>query len=145
MWNLKILSMKSFMSLLFILFSAASYGQDEQLMAVFNDQVDAYNKGDVKRLVDNVSDDFKWFYITADTLLLEVSGKENFRKSMEQYFSAGHNSISSIEESAVDGNRISFKEVVHYKNKKGETVSASAMGIYELKDDKIFRVWYFTD
>ncbi|WOK04472.1 nuclear transport factor 2 family protein [Imperialibacter roseus] len=129
---------------LFACVSAAN-AQNEELLRVFKDQVAAFNEGDVDRLTANVTDDFKWFSLTADTLLLEVEGKENFRQSMKYYFSAGQKSVSTIEQYAVDGERISFREVVSHQNKAGETVSSSAMGIYQIQNGKISRAWYFID
>ncbi|CAD5262741.1 MULTISPECIES: nuclear transport factor 2 family protein [unclassified Imperialibacter] len=128
----------------FVCVSAAN-GQNEELLRVFNDQVAAFNDGDVDRLTANVTDDFKWFSLTADTLLLEVEGKENFRQSMKYYFSTGKKSVSAIEQYVIDGERISFREVVSHKNKAGETVSSSAMGIYQIQNGKICRAWYFID
>lgn len=144
--KLKSSKMKKQITLIVLTFFAFNLvAQNDQLLKIFNDQVDAFNQRDVDRLANNVSDDFKWFYLTSDTLLLEVAGKENFKSSMEGYFSAVPQVFSSIEESSINGNRISFKEVVQYKNKKGETVSSSAMGIYEIREDKISRAWYFID
>lgn len=138
--------MKKQITLIVLTFFALNlFAQQDQVLKIFNDQVEAFNERDVDRLVNNVTDDFKWFYITSDTLLLEVAGKENFKTSMEGYFSAVPSVFSSIEASTTDGNRISFKEVVRYKNKKGETVASSAMGIYEIEENKISRAWYFID
>ena len=120
-------------------------GQSQQILTVFNDQVEAFNQGDIDRLVNNITDDFKWFYLSSDTLLLEVEGKEHFKKSMEGYFSTGQKVLSSIESYTITGNRISFNEMVRYKNKKGEMISSSAMGVYEIRDKKIYRAWYFID
>ncbi len=137
--------MKTIITTLFIIGSIAASAQSDPIPTVLQDQFEAFNTGDIERLVANVSDDFKWFYITSDTLLLEVKGKDAFRKGMESYFGAGVKVNSEIESYAIEGNRISFKEVVSHKNKNGELVSSSAMGIYQLKDEKIFRAWYFID
>ncbi|MEQ8531512.1 MAG: nuclear transport factor 2 family protein [Imperialibacter sp.] len=136
---------KILMGFMLLLAAKEAYAQNEQLLKVFHDQVAAFNEGDVDRLTANVTDDFKWFSLTADTLLLEVAGKENFRLSMKYYFSAGKKSVSTIEQYAVDGERVSFREVVSHKNKAGETVSSSAMGIYQIRNGKISRAWYFID
>jgi hypothetical protein len=131
--------MKSILlSIILFASTSAANAQNEELLRVFNE-------GDVDRLTANVTEDFKWFSLTADTLLLEVAGKENFRQSMAYYFSAGRKSVSTIEQYAVDGERISFREVVSHQNKAGETVSSSAMGIYQIQNGKISRAWYFID
>ncbi|HMU47301.1 MAG TPA: nuclear transport factor 2 family protein [Chitinophagaceae bacterium] len=136
--------MKQLITLLVFLFiTAFAFGQNEKLMQVINDQFDAFNKADVDRLVNNVTDDFKWFFITSDSSGVEVEGKDNFRKSMEDYFKKGRKVTSKMESFVIHDNRISFKEVVSHKNSKGEMVSSSAMGIYEIRGDKISRAWYF--
>ena len=119
--------------------------QSKDLISLLNEQVNAFNQQDVKKLVKNVSDDMKYYYLTADELIIETSGKEAFKTAMINYFKSGIKPQSSIESYVVDGSRISFKEVVSHKNKKGETVSSSAMGVYQYKDDKIVRAWYFID
>ena len=113
---------------------------------MLQDQFDAFNRRDIDHLVDNVTDDFKWYSLTADKLLIETSGKVSFKKSMQDYYKARPQETHSVVESyTINGNRISFKEVVSHQNKDRKTVSSSAMGIYEFKDGKIYRAWYFVD
>ena len=119
--------------------------QSHNLLSLLDDQVDAFNKQDVEKLVVNVTDDMKYFYITADELIVETSGKSAFEDAMKSYFKSGKTPHSVIESYVIDGSRISFKEVVSHINAKGEKVSSSAMGIYQYKDDKILRAWYFID
>ncbi|MEX0289519.1 MAG: nuclear transport factor 2 family protein [Flavobacteriaceae bacterium] len=130
-------------TILFI--SLMTHRQDAKPLKLLNDQVAAFNEQDIDKLVENVSEDFKYFYLTSDELLLEVSGKEKFRKSMEAYFGSGRKVLSTIDDYTIDGNRISFKETVSHLNNSGERVYSSALGIYEVKNDKITRSWYFID
>ena len=118
---------------------------EKEILMLFNSQVNAFNNQDINRLVENVSEDFKYFYITSNDLILEVEGKEQFRQSMEAYFKSGHQTTSKVQDYILTGNRISFKEVVSYKDKAGKQVSSSAMAIYEIKANKITRTWYFVD
>ncbi len=119
--------------------------QNEPVLDILKDQMDAFNEKDVARLVENVTDDFIWYSITSDTLMIEVAGKENFRTSMEAYYQSRPPIESSIESYTIDGNRISFKEVVSHYDENGLKVSSSAMGIYEMRAGKIYRAWYFID
>ncbi len=127
------------------LISLSACVRHEPLLDVLMDQIDAFNQRDVTRLVENVSDDFIWFSITSDTLLTEVAGKENFRVSMEAYYESRPPIESSIESYTIDGNKISFKEVVSHHDENGLEVTSSAMGIYEIRSGKIHRAWYFID
>ena len=119
--------------------------QNEPVLDILKDQMDAFNERDVARLVENVTDDFIWFSITSDTLMIEVAGKENFRTSMEAYYQSRPPIESLIESYTIDGNRISFKEVVSHDDESGLKVSSSAMGIYQMRAGKIYRAWYFID
>ena len=127
------------------MFFLSACAQNEPILDILKDQMDAFNERDVARLVENVTDDFIWFSITSDTLMIEVAGKENFRTSMEAYYESRPPIESLIESYTIDGNRISFKEVVSHDDENGIKVSSSAMGIYEMRDGKIYRAWYFVD
>lgn len=133
-------------SLLSSPFVLSSDHSSKPLLKLLQAQFDAYNQRDIERMVNNVSGDFKWYSLTADKLLVETSGKISFKKSMQDYYQSRPQKIHSIIESyTIDGNRISFKEVVSHQNKEGKKVSSSAMGIYEFKEGKIYRAWYFAD
>ena len=132
--------------LLSILIGAAAlpgFAQEKKAYSLLQNQVDAFNSQDINKLVSNVTDDFKWYYIGPDTLLLEIEGKAHFKKSMESYFGYMNQVNTEITEFTVDNNRISFKEVVQYETASGKKGEATAMGIYEMKDGRIYRAWYF--
>jgi len=135
--------MKQLFTSILLLLATVSFAQENEIHSILQEQVEAFNTKDIDGLVENVTDDFKWYFIGPDTLHLEVSGKENFRKSMESYFNSIAEVKSEIAEYAIDNNRISFKEVVRYVTSSGITQSASAMGIYEMKNGLIYRAWYF--
>ncbi|MEQ9425020.1 MAG: nuclear transport factor 2 family protein [Cyclobacteriaceae bacterium] len=135
--------MKKLLIAALLLLAIEGFGQQNEAFTILQKQVEAFNAKNIDGLVANITDDFKWYYIGPDTLLLEVSGKENFRKSMESYFNSISKVKSEIAEFAIDNNRISFKEVVRYETSAGNAQSASSMGIYEMKNGLIYRAWYF--
>ncbi|MDC8002658.1 nuclear transport factor 2 family protein [Aureisphaera galaxeae] len=136
---------KYLFALVFLLSGSLLWAQDGSLLELFQSQIKAFNTQDVDALVNNVSEDFKYFYITKDELVLEVVGKEAFRNAMEQYFGSGIKVTSEISEYVVQGSIISFKETVSYLNKEGKKVQSSSMGAYQIKDGKITRSWYFIE
>ena len=136
---------KASVIIVLLIFTNFAAAHSTTLLSLLNNQVEAFNQQDVSKLVDNISDDMKYFYLTADELIIETSGKAAFKEAMTNYFKSGNKPHSVIKSHVIDGSRISFKEVVSHKNKKGETVSSSAMGIYQYKDEKIVRAWYFID
>jgi len=130
-------------AVLFLSFTVGLNAQEHEVLRLFLDQVDAYNDKDIQGMTDNLHPDFKWYYITSDSLIQDVIGQEAFKKSMTSYYESLEQVESSIEGYTIEGNRISFKEVVRYTTKSGKSGIASAMGVYHLKDGKIWRAYYF--
>ena len=129
----------------FILFSFSGKAQDDEVLAILNQQVAAFNSGNVEVLVANVTDDFRWYSIAQDSLIVETKGKAQFEFMMNKYYEKGILTTSTIDSYVVDGGRVTFKEVVSYQNREGEMQTASAMGTYQIHDGKIHRAWYFVD
>lgn len=138
--------MKYYLLIFIVLITtSATMAQSNSVLTTLQDQVDAFNERDVERLAKNVSENFKWYYLGSDTLMLEVEGRQNFQQAMEGYFSSFSWVESNITDYVVIGNRITFKEEVSYRTQSGDIATSSSMGIYEIKDGVITRVWYFLD
>lgn len=119
--------------------------QNEPIYSTLMSQVEAFNNRDIEKLTSKISDDFKWYSVGGDTLILEVNGKEDFRKSMESYFINIISNDSEIVEFAIHEDRISFRETVKYKNSRGVSGVSSSMGVYQIKNGLIHRAWYFSE
>ncbi|NND73335.1 MAG: nuclear transport factor 2 family protein [Rhodothermales bacterium] len=109
------------------------------------DQVDAFNGRNVDRLVANISDDFKWYWISSDSLILELEGKPAFAKSMTAYFESYPSVTSTIDDLVVVENRAMFRESVTYTTANDSVARSEAAAIYQVDDSLISRVWYFID
>lgn len=134
---------KAIIYVFFLFASVNTFAQQKEILNVFHSQIKAFNEENVEQMVKNISEDYKYYYVSSDKLLLEVEGKDQFKKSMQSYFGAGMQVKSKILEYSILGNKISFKEEVTYKNKKGKWVSASSLGVYQIEKGKITRTWYF--
>ena len=133
--------------LLFLVLTKAVSTQKSNVLTLLEDQMDAFNQQDIDRLVGNVSDDFIWFSLTTNQLLVETKGKDAFKQSMVKYFKShqSRKSISTIISYSIQGKRISFNEQVQHQDKNGKKITASAMGSYQIEKRKISRAWYFID
>lgn len=129
---------------LFLLISIL-FSQETGIYDVLEKQVKAFNNKDISVMTENLTNDFKWYTITDDSLVTEVSGKDNFKTNMIDYFKFYPEVKSEIEDYVIHKNRISFRESVKYKNKNGQTLISKALAIYEVRNNKIFRAWYFID
>ena len=61
---------------------------------------------------------------------------------MTGYFSHYENVKSTIQSTTISGNKISFEENVSWPE-EDVIQEQSALGVYEIKNGKITRAWYF--
>ncbi|MCB0480985.1 MAG: nuclear transport factor 2 family protein [Flavobacteriales bacterium] len=121
---------------------AFGFGQRSVIEQVLNEQVEAFNQHDVARMAQNVSDDFVWYSVMSDSVTIESSGRAAFTKAMTGYFSHYENVKSTIQSTTISGNKISFEENVSWPE-EDVIQEQSALGVYEIKNGKITRAWYF--
>ncbi|NIP61059.1 MAG: DUF4440 domain-containing protein [Gemmatimonadetes bacterium] len=107
-------------------------------------QMDAFNDHDAPALAAGVTPDFAWFSVRGDSLAVETRGRDAFREGMEAYFASVAGVRSSIEATVELGRFVALRERVRWEDGSGETRSQAALGVYEVVDGQIRRVWYFT-
>ena len=118
-------------------------GQSQEVLELFHRQIDAYNAQDVGSMVDNLHDDFKWYYLGDNELTVDTEGKEAFRKAMTAYYQNFTSVKSEMTNVSVLGNKVSFMETVIYETSSGKSGESKALGMYTFKDGKLFRAYYF--
>lgn len=130
-----------YLSMMCMLLAISSQAQD--VPELIQQQTDAFNNNDLDKMTAQLHEGFKWYWIKADELVLEVEGKEAFRSAMESYYQSIPTVQSEIVELSVLGNRASFLEKVSYTTDQGKHGESRALGTYEFKDGLIYRVWYY--
>ncbi|CAM2068130.1 Nuclear transport factor 2 family protein [Sulfidibacter corallicola] len=123
-------------------YAAFSFSSQDPL-AVVERFVAAFNRHDVKAMLDAVHDDVIWFSVDGATNHPEASGKDALEKGMTGYFTQLPSVRSSLEDAFVVGQTVSVKERAAWKNAEGEERSQAAIGVYEVVGGKIKRCWYF--
>lgn len=107
-------------------------------------QVDAFNDHDPTALAAGVAPDFAWFSVRGDSVAVETRGRDAFLEGMEAYFASVAGVRSSIEGAVESGRFVAIRERVRWEDGSGETRSQAALGVYEVVEGQIRRVWYFT-
>ena len=102
----------------------------------------AFNEHDVEAMAALVAEDFRYFYVVGDSLVAQASSREELRKSMQGYFKGLPSARSEIEEYTVAGSFISVRERAYW-NANGKERSQFSLGVYEVRDGLIRRVWYY--
>jgi len=141
MWK-GIMTAKFYFILLFVLLVGiqALPAQSPDYRLLLENQIRAFNEKDLNTLVENVTDDFVWFYVTEYALAEEVRGKVAFKEAMEDYFRNYDDTKTSMYGITQSGNFISFKETTNWGNGQD---TQSSIAVYQFENNKIKKVWYF--
>lgn len=103
----------------------------------------AYNKGDLKAMLDLTRDDVSWHRIDGETIRTETKGKAALKESLDPYFAGERTTVSRIESVMTSGNFVTVTERASWKDKEGVQKSQAAVIVYEFKDGLILNVWDF--
>lgn len=121
----------------------AEVAADPPVLQVVHEQMDAFNRYDVAGMAARVAPDFVWFSVDRDEITEEVRGREALADGMRSYFASLPSVRSEIEEWMVAGNLVTIRERASWTDASGIERSQAALGIYEVRDGLIQRVWYF--
>jgi hypothetical protein len=86
--------------------------------------------------------DVQWLSVAGEKISVETAGHDALRSYMKRYFASIPSARSKIERSMVAGQYVTIWERASWQVKSGEK-SQSALAVYELKNNRIFRVWYY--
>lgn len=107
--------------------------------------VAAFNSHDIERMLAVAEDDVQWLNVNESKVSASASGKKDLRQSMERYFSGCPSCKSSLEWVKETGERVVAFELASWKDKNGKPKSLRSLSVYEFRNSKIFRVYYFPD
>lgn len=107
----------------------------EQFVAAFNAQ-------DSNAMASLVVDDIEWLSIVGNKVIVEVKGKHNLIKSMNDYFKSCSTCKSALSEIVSTKSRVSAVEIASWQGNNGPK-SQRAISVYEFSGGMISRVYYF--
>lgn len=116
-----------------------SEGEHEKRVREF---VEAFNSRDIDRMLSLVDDNIQWLHIHGEKLTVNTNGKAALRESMTRYFRSCASCKSSLEWVQTAGNRATAMERASWTGKQGPK-SQSSLSVYEFRDGKVLRVYYF--
>jgi hypothetical protein len=112
-------------------------------VAVVRAALAAYNTRDAAAVAAHYADDIKWFGVAGDKQSLEGEGRAAVEQWLAGYFKSVPDVRAEISELAQTGSHVSFRERVTWTAKDGTRRAQSALAIYEVRDGRIARAWYF--
>jgi len=102
----------------------------------------AFNAHDPERMGEFVHDDIIWYGMYADTFAVDANGRDHLLTSMAGYFESLPSARSKMESITPSGGYVAVRERAYWTSKDGEKSQAS-LAVYEVKENKVSRVWYF--
>ncbi len=114
----------------------------EAELGVVRSLMDAFNRHDPERMAALVHEDFEYLGVDGSKVSVDAVGREALKQSMAGYFASVRDVASVIEHTTVTGPYVAFRERVSWTGKSGRR-SQAALGVYEVRDGLVKRVWYY--
>lgn len=105
--------------------------------------LDAGNRLDADAVAALCAENFAWYNVENDKVVPEVQGRAVLHEWLLGYYKklpSARSEFLSIEQA---GPFLTVRERASWNNKEGQRLSQQAIGIYEIRDGLIQRVWYF--
>ncbi len=102
----------------------------------------AFNDHRVDDMLALLSPDVVWFSIAGDSMTTEARGRDYISTWLKDYFKSLPSIRSSFDGVISSGSFIATLERPTWTTPDGPR-SQQALGIYEVRDGKILRIWYF--
>ncbi len=107
------------------------------------DFVEAFNTRNIDGMLGLAADGIQWLSVDGAKVTVETEGKDALRASMTRYFQQCPSCKSDLVWLKTAGSRVSAQERANWTNRAGAAVSQTGISVYELKDGRIVRVYYF--
>ena len=104
--------------------------------------VAAFNARNTEAMLGAVDENVQWLSVNEAKVTIETEGKNALRESMERYFRSCPSCKSSLEWVQKSGSRVTAMERATWSGKSG-LKSQTGLSVYEFKNGKILRVYYF--
>jgi len=104
--------------------------------------VAAFNARNIEAMLGAVDENVQWLMVNEAKVTIETEGKYALRESMVRYFRSCPSCKSSLEWVQKSGSRVTAMERATWSGKSGLKSQAS-LSVYEFRNGKILRVYYF--
>ena len=122
--------------------SSESTTQEEKQLPILDTYFEAFNAHNVEGLAATVTEDISMMSITPDTVIRDLTGKENLKVWLTGYFSSLPNVESEYAQLTVNEPFVSFVETATWGPDSARKQQTS-LATYQIKEGKIHRVWYY--
>lgn len=104
----------------------------------------AYSTKDIAAMQALMHPEIEWLSVDGSTVKTEVAGKAELSDVVESFFADPNMATGTLAGWSVNGNQVAVTETAHWTSKTGKPKSQSALVFYELDNNLIRRVYYFS-
>lgn len=122
--------------------TASAQGADTTAATVVRGYIAAYNAHDIEAVLSFLAPDFVWLSVVGDSVAVEARGREAIRTQLTDYFRSLPSARSELEALTVLGPWVSARERALWVGASGPRAQSS-LSVYEVRDGKVRRVWYY--
>jgi hypothetical protein len=105
--------------------------------------LDAFNRHEADAVAAICAENFKWYSIEGDKTSVDAENRTQLRDWLVGYFKSLPTVRSEFLAVEQTGPLLTVRERASWDNQAGQRVSQQALGVYEIRDDLIQRVWYY--
>ncbi|MEJ7812027.1 MAG: nuclear transport factor 2 family protein [Gemmatimonadaceae bacterium] len=109
---------------------------------VVRDYLVAYNRHDVPAVLALLDPTVAWLSIEGDSVRVEARGLDAMRRGLEAYFRNTLDARSVAETMTSLGPWVTVRERAYWRSGRTRR-SQAAMSVYEVRNGRIRRVWYY--
>ncbi|MGJ8662208.1 MAG: nuclear transport factor 2 family protein [Marinicella sp.] len=119
-------------------------GSDVQVVNIAEQFVAAYNQHDPDKMLQWVHPDVSYMYVSKDQIYTETSGKVALTDFLGPFFKDKPHAQSQLLGSHQQGPFIHQVEKALWDDKNGQQQSQCSLSVYEIKEELIINIWYFS-
>lgn len=105
--------------------------------------LDAFNRHDADAVAAFCAENFKWYSIAGDKTSTDVASRPQLRDWLAGYFKSLPTVRSDFLAVEQTGPFLTVRERASWDNREGRRVAQQALGVYEIREGLIQRVWYY--
>lgn len=133
-----------FIGLLIVVFSLHGNEEMSQQAKIISAYSAAWNAKKLGEMAALMHPEIEWLSVVGSAVKVETKGKEQLVDSLKAWFESPSLPTGSLRDWSINGNFVAVTETASWLDDAKQTQSQSSLTVYELEDNLIRRVYYYS-
>ena len=130
--------------LLIVIFSLHGNEEMSQQAKIISAYSAAWNAKKLDEMAALMHPEIEWLSVVGSAVKVETKGKEQLVDSLKAWFASPSLPTGSLRDWSINGNFVAVTETASWLDDAKQTQSQSSLTVYELEDNLIRRVYYYS-